>query len=367
MRLALLVPQAAPGARARRCPSGGDVYDRQLTAALERRGHSAVLVPTAPSADPARLSRELAAAGFDALIQDELGHDLYRELNRRLPERPRRIALVHVTTARLAPEARSAARERAFLQSVDAAIFVSRQARRETERLLAFRPRAAVVHPGADHVLPIRAAPPRSTSDRSAAKPEPRGTAPGSARRRLRCVSVGHFLPHKGQLELLEAFSDVRGPWSLALIGDGSLDRRYARRVQRAAEQLGRSRVRVYGALSRAELARALRRADAFVSASAYESYGLAAAEAVAQGVPVVTWAVGGIWEFLRPEQNALKVAPGDRADLTRSVQRLQADAGLLRELTRGARATRLPSWQDAARRVERLVEALVRDGGRAR
>jgi glycosyltransferase involved in cell wall biosynthesis len=353
VKLALLFPQAAPGGRARRCPSGGDVYDRQLTAALERRGHEALLVPTAPRADPAKLAGELAAAGFDALIEDELGHDLYRELNRRLPPRTRRVALVHVTTARLAPEARSAARERAFLASVDAAIFVSRQARRETERLLSLSPRAAVVHPGADHLLGARGGSPRYA--RAVSRP------------RLRCVSVGHFLPHKGQLELIEAFRGVQGPWSLALIGDGSLDRRYAARVQRAAEQLGRARIRLYGALSRPELVRALARADAFVSASAYESYGLAAAEAVAQGLPVVTWAEGGIWEFLEPERNALKVAPGDRAGLTHSFQRLQADARLLRRLAKGARATRLPSWDDAARRVERLVAALVREGKRAR
>ncbi|HKP60229.1 MAG TPA: glycosyltransferase, partial [Polyangiales bacterium] len=96
--------------------------------------------------------------------------------------------------------------------------------------------------------------------------------------------------------------------------------------------------------------------ADVFVSASAYESYGIAIAEALAAGLPVVTWARGGVWEFLEPGRNALRVAPGDRAGLARALDRLCREPRLLARLRRGAAQSKLPSWDDSAAQLEALL-----------
>jgi glycosyltransferase involved in cell wall biosynthesis len=337
MKLALLLPRAS--GLARRFPSGGDVYDAQLALALERRGHAVDVLRTPPELDARAWSVRLGARNYAAVLQDELGHADYLRLNRRLAGRVRAIALVHVTRARLEPAAKSAAAERAFLQSVESALFVSRQVRRETQRLLGVRVTSRVAHPGCDHF------PRQRTKPRTAAGP-------------VRFVCAGHLLPNKGQLELLDAFAEVRGRYTLALAGDDGRDRRYAARVRRAAAKLGAAKVKLLGPLTAAQLLRLFQRSDAFVSASVYESYGIAAAEALSAGLPVVSWSEGGLWEFLSPGGDSMQVAPRDHAGLAHAVSQLCADGELLRHLQRGARrsARTLPSWDDAAMRLERLL-----------
>jgi glycosyltransferase involved in cell wall biosynthesis len=337
MKLALLLPRAS--SLARRFPSGGDLYDAQLAAALERRGHSVDLLRTPPELDARIWSARLIAGEYAAVLEDELGHLDYLRLNRRLAGRVRTLALVHVTRARLEPAAKSAPVERAFLQSVESALFVSRQVRRDTQRLLGVRMPSRVAHPGHDHF-------PRSRAQQR--------TAAGA----VRFVCAGHLLPNKGQLELIEAFAQVRGRYTLALAGDGGRDRRYAARVSRAAAKLGVAKVKLLGPLTAAQLLRLFQRSDAFVSASVYESYGIAAAEALSTGLPVVAWAEGGLWEFLAPRDNAVQVAPRDQAGLARAVSQLCDDRALLRRLQVGARrsARALPCWDDAAVRLERLL-----------
>jgi glycosyltransferase involved in cell wall biosynthesis len=343
MKLALLLPRAS--GLARRFPSGGDLYDAQLALALERRGHSVDVLRTPPELDVRAWSERLCSRGYAAILQDELGHAQYVRLNRRLAGRARTVAIVHVTRARLEPAARSAALERAFLRSVESALFVSRQVRRETERLLDVRVVSRVVHPGCDH-FPRPAPPP--TSQRTAASP-------------VRFVCAGHLLPNKGQLELIEAFASVRGRHTLALAGDAGRDRRHAARVKRAAAQLGPAKVRLLGPLTAAQLVRLFQRSDVFVSASAYESYGIAAAEALSAGLPVVSWAEGGLWEFLSPGEDALRVAPRDRPGLARALSQLCEDRALLQRLKRGARRSgrTLPRWEDAAMRVEQIASGV--------
>jgi glycosyltransferase involved in cell wall biosynthesis len=336
MKLALLLP-----GRASKFPSGGDVYDAQLARALERRGHRVDVLRTASGMNTTALARRLLRAGYTALLEDELGYAEYSQLNQALARRVSRIALVHVTRARLDPQAGSAPLEREFLRGVDAALFVSRQVRRETQRLLGVRLPGRVAHPGSDHL------PPR------------RRTAAGAGG--VRFLSVGHLLPHKGQLELLQAFAAMSSKASLRLAGDASRDRTYAGRVRRAVLQLGAARARLLGPLAPAALARALAGADVFVSASSYESYGIAVAEALASGLPVVTWARGGVWEFLEPGWNALRVAPGDLRGLSRALERLCREPRLLARLTAGARASSLPTWDSAAAQLEALLPRRAR------
>ena len=55
--------------------------------------------------------------------------------------------------------------------------------------------------------------------------------------------------------------------------------------------------------------------------------------EALAAGTPVVASAVRGIREILEDEQDALLTPPGDRARLTRALQRVVSDEPLARRL----------------------------------
>lgn len=121
------------------------------------------------------------------------------------------------------------------------------------------------------------------------------GTEPGG--RLLVCVSRYH--PEKRLLTLLEALRIARRslPVGLVVYGEGPLGpllRREARRTP-GVHLAGFTR-------ERAQLARALASADGLVHGSAAETFGLAVAEALWAGCPVVVPNRGGAAQLYRPE-----------------------------------------------------------------
>ncbi|HEX3911714.1 MAG TPA: glycosyltransferase family 4 protein [Solirubrobacteraceae bacterium] len=110
---------------------------------------------------------------------------------------------------------------------------------------------------------------------------------------------------------------------SLVVAGDGP---ERASLEARAADgpAVAGATVRFLGRVEDAELARL--RADAsiaLVPSRSAETFGLAAAEAMAAGLPVVAGRVGALPELL--EEDAL-VAPGDPVELARAIERLAGD-----------------------------------------
>jgi glycosyltransferase involved in cell wall biosynthesis len=93
-------------------------------------------------------------------------------------------------------------------------------------------------------------------------------------------------------------------------------------------------------------------RADIFVLPTEYEGYGMAVAEALARGLPVISTPTGGIDEMVGTRAGIL-VPPGDVTALASALRRLITDKNE-RERMRDAAWTagsRLSTWKDAARR----------------
>jgi len=113
---------------------------------------------------------------------------------------------------------------------------------------------------------------------------------------------VGRLEPRKGQLELVQAFAELRKtvPGArLELIGPVA-DHDYARQLDAAIGRLGLATATdVAGRV--ADVAGRVRDWDLLVSMSHDEGQGLAVLEAMALGVPVVAKPVAGINDFLRP------------------------------------------------------------------
>jgi SAM-dependent methyltransferase len=104
-------------------------------------------------------------------------------------------------------------------------------------------------------------------------------------------------------------------------------------------------------------------RADLFVLPTLYEGYGMAVAEALAHGVPVISTPTGGIEELigvrLQPDLAAgLLVPPGDVNALASALGRVLTDARLRAQLARGAQVARdrIPTWD---RQVDKMAAAL--------
>ncbi|MGC2290214.1 MAG: glycosyltransferase family 4 protein [Thermoplasmata archaeon] len=111
-------------------------------------------------------------------------------------------------------------------------------------------------------------------------------------------VYAGGFFENKRVDRLIEAVGRVRDRWGLILLGRDVPTSPYnAAHCAALAQRLGVS-VRILGAVPRAEVVASFLAADAIVSASEYEGFGLTITEALAAGRPFVAWRTGAIPEM---------------------------------------------------------------------
>jgi glycosyltransferase involved in cell wall biosynthesis len=131
---------------------------------------------------------------------------------------------------------------------------------------------------------------------------------------------VGRLAPEKNVDTLAEAVGDL----NLVVAGDGPLRDRFPHGL---------------GAVPHAEVERLLERASVVVAPCEREGFGLAAAEAMAAGRPVVAAAGGALLELVSEGETGLLVPPRDAVALRAAVERLLADPELRERLGRAARA----------------------------
>jgi glycosyltransferase involved in cell wall biosynthesis len=93
------------------------------------------------------------------------------------------------------------------------------------------------------------------------------------------------------------------------------------------------------GAVPHAEVERLLERASVVVAPCEHEGFGLAAAEALAFGRPVVAAAGGALLELVDDGETGLFVPPRDASALRAAVERLLGDRELRERLGREAHA----------------------------
>ena len=128
-------------------------------------------------------------------------------------------------------------------------------------------------------------------------------------------LSVGRLDGEKDPAVLIDAFASVAprySEWKLEIAGDGPLRAAMGRRI----EVLGlKDRVTLLGAVR--NVGALYRRASIYATASHYESFGLATAEAMAHGNAVIGFAgCPGINQLIDHERNGLLLAEtGDRTE----------------------------------------------------
>ena len=153
----------------------------------------------------------------------------------------------------------------------------------------------------------------------------------------------------KRPLRLIRAFADavrfVAGTPAMRLVVAGSGPE--AGSMRRLADELGvGDRVELPGQLSRAALRDLYARSHAFVLPSERESFGIAALEARAAGLPVIGMLASGVRDFVRQGVNGLLAR--DEAELSRHISRLALDAPF-REYVRHRNSLTPPpyDWRD--------------------
>jgi glycosyltransferase involved in cell wall biosynthesis len=338
-----------PGSLATR--TGGYIYDRRILEGLEAAGWQTAtlsLDPGFPSPTPAALAE--ARAGFDRLpngqpvIIDGLALAGLVPLLPAIAARLRPIALIHHPLAdetglgaRRASELKAA--EQSALALVPQVIVTSPWTRRRLADYGVDPARVAVVEPGIDRgPLPDRT--PSAT---------------------VRLLSVATITQRKGHAVLIESLARLRHfDWSLRCAGSLELDRDCTRALRARIEQaeLG-DRVSLLGEMTPEAVRDEYTRADLFVLPSFLEGYGMALAEAIAHGLPVVSTTAGAIPDTV-PASASRLVPPGDVDALTETLSELIGDPVALKALTATARreAGRVSPWADAARAFAAVLTA---------
>jgi len=174
----------------------------------------------------------------------------------------------------------------------------------------------------------------------------------------LRLLCVATLIPRKGHDLLIEALARVPARWRLHCIG--SLERSPAT-VERLRAQLDRlqlqDKVSLVGEVDAATLEDHYRQADLFVLATRLEGYGMAVAEALAHGLPVLATATGAIEQLVGPDAGVV-VAPDDAVALSAALTELLTDPAMLPRLAAGAARVReeLPRWPQACARMSEAL-----------
>lgn len=317
--------------------TGGYIYNARVISGLRHSGVEVEeIVACGASPDEQRtaaprLGSSLDPSEFDVIVVDALARIVVApHLNLWRASRPV-VALVHELPSVAGGE--SIARERDCeepLLRADRLIAVSDHGRKVLRSRGAPPARIHVIPPGFDRV---------SVDDGSHAG----GDGP------VRALCVAQWIPRKGILNLVEAWAHRERPGAvLELVGETDADPHYEDRVRATIATASDPSIIVSGPVDDVRLGTAYVSASLFVLPSRYEGYGMAYAEALAHGLPVIACDVGPVPEVVG-EKAALLVPPGDVEALSEALDLLLKDTGLRDRMSAAARrrARRLPRWED--------------------
>jgi len=333
--------------------TGGSIYNHRIVSALRARGWAIDVheldgeFPT-PSADAiAAAATLLATVGDDTtVVIDGLAYGAMADVVVAASARLRLVALVHMLLARevgidRATERQREADERRALSAATAVVVTGRTMVDPVSSYGVGIDRIAVVAPGTDRA-PI---------------------ARGSGRSLVHLLCVAALTLGKGHDVLLRALAANRDRgWHLTCVGSATRSASTAAALREMVGALNLSgRVSFAGELVGSALDETFDRTDVFVLATVRETFGMAVAEALARGIPVVSTATGEI-PLLVGTNAGLVVPVGNTEALTAALTEVLTDAAFRKTLRNGAIQVRdrLSDWDVAASKMSAVLERVV-------
>ncbi|MEO1224739.1 MAG: glycosyltransferase family 4 protein [Pseudomonadota bacterium] len=330
--------------------TGGFIYNRRIMAAMDQDVRLVELGGGFPLPSPAErqdAARRLAdlpdgtVSVIDGLALGVMADEATAEARR-----VRLIGLVHhplaLETGLSAEQARAFAdNERRALAQVRHVIVTSEATAASLAEYGVSSDRVDVVTPGTD--------------------PAPLQDSQDDGPIRLLCVAT--LTPRKGHAVLMSALAQLTDlDWVLDCYGSLDRDPSCAADVRRQIERLGLAdRVHLHGERDPGDLSKAYAAAGAMVLPSYHEGYGMALAEALARGLPIVSTTAGAIPDTV-PSGAGLLVPPGDSDSLAGALRKVVGDPVVRRGLSEGAAKARatLPTWPAQAARFSDILRRIA-------
>ncbi len=333
---------AIPGALA--TPTGGYVYARRLIAALEDLDWHLEVVPLPSSYPfPSEADREATEAKLESLSNDRpllVDGLAYGALDGGFLAACQQhwVALVHHP---LALEAGLAHADKQRLRDSEHAALA------EAREVIVTSPSTGRCL-SADYGVP--------EAQITVALP---GTDPGVRSRGNgavpRLLTVATLTPRKGHDVLVAALARIVDlSWEALWVGSADRDTTTTARLRRAIREDGlETRIALAGSLDAEALSDCYRKADVFVLPSRHEGFGMAFAEALAHGLPVVGCAAGAVPETV-PTDAGILVPTDDVMALADALAELLNEPRRRRQLADAAwrHGQQLPDWHETAARV---------------
>ena len=189
--------------------------------------------------------------------------------------------------------------------------------------------------------------------------------ASGSGTSTVELLCVASLVPRKGHDLLIEALASLTDrKWYLTCVGGTDHDPDTTARLTNLVQENGlEDRIHFAGALSSNAVDTEYARADVFVYPSRHEGYGMAVAEALARGIPVLATGTGAA-DSLVGHTAGIIVPTNDGIALRHALATLLDDQSLRAALAAGARDARrrLPRWPAACARFDHVLRTVTND-----
>ena len=199
--------------------------------------------------------------------------------------------------------------EQLWLQAVQGIIVPSRQLRDHLARQGIDKGKITVASPGIAKVPVGRWSHPKLLSEDDS----------------VTLIAVGTLSRGKGQCDVVHMLTRMPAAnFRLHFVGDCVQNASYIEEMRALIQRSHlQETVIVHGAMPQQALFELLPQCDLYLSASSYESYSMAAAEAVAHGLPVLAYATGAIGDWIEDGVNGMLIELGQSEQFFQVLRRL--------------------------------------------
>jgi len=209
--------------------------------------------------------------------------------------------------------------EKRWLRAVQGIIVPSRQLREHLARQGIDQEKITVASPGIVQVSAGRLPRPKRLS----------------ANDSITLITVGTLSKGKGQLDVVRMLAQMQATnFRLHLVGDYGQNASYTEEMRALIQRSHlQDAVMVHGSMPQQALFELLPQCDLYLSASSYESYSMATAEAVAHGLPILAYATGAIGDWIEDGVNGMLIALGKPEQFFQALRRLFTERQTLNQL----------------------------------